>query len=640
MATLVTTAVCYNEGVLLSVFHDHPASESYYAGLEQERLLDALRALDNEVRRYGLTALDPEQNQLAAMATLRSSRGHVRKYGLGVFSLSWLAEDYDEWPGRVMRELDDIRAHIKERQRARLRHVIWVGTAGWTVDKLAYASVGLLRRMPRSYVLDSTDPSKMKAILDDLTRRSALRQADALRGTLVVGMSIGRSYIDPVMNLERLATLYERHKVDPKPNMLCLTTPGASLSGFATARGFSIIEPQLDGADSIAARHSAPLARSSLYSLGFSKVDLNEWIRGTFLNRREVDSAWRLAAFLYAQAKSGRGKLTLVLPPKWGGAGAWTKQVIEGTPSGEDDGGIRVILENKIRLANYRSPRDPDQDRSFLAVKVKGMPPETPDKTGLLRRRGYPIACLTLPKGAPLSRYMQFVHYATFGLARLRHAGFLASEGAAPYRSIVKGLLEEPKTTSGMERSSEWQLMTTSPRRTRHRDSLRLFWHLLKFDVDATGLDAPAVYAAVLKHLLSNGSIDQAEFTFFGDTLYAPRGKAMLKALHRSAERVFRSRLKMAVDIREGPAMSAARLATSRKRGTCLTTLLLSEKAEKVAGAGHNANCHVAQFLATQRVLADRGYPVMAIILKDLEEPSITALEDFFRQVATSFRKV
>jgi len=36
-------------------------------------------------------------------------------------------------------------------------------------------------------------------------------------------------------------------------------------------------------------------------------------------------------------------------------------------------------------------------------------------KIALLRRSGYPVAMLTLPAGTPLSRYMQFVHYAVCG---------------------------------------------------------------------------------------------------------------------------------------------------------------------------------------------------------------------------------
>lgn len=625
--------------MLLSVFHDVPASESYYAGLERERLLDRLRALDDAVRCKGLNALDPARNQLAGMASVRNSRGQVRRYGLGVFSLSWQAEEFLEWPGKVAHELDQIRAVIKEEQRASLRYVIWVGTAEWTADKLAYTSTGLLRRMPRCYVLDSMDPSKMKAILSDVVRRSDLRLADALRGTLVVGTSVGKSATAPVMTMERLAALYEHYKVDTKPNMLCMTVAGSSLERFAAAYGLRTIEPQLDGAHSIAARHSAPLTRGSLYSLGFSKVDLTEWIAGTFLTRREVDAAWRLAAFLHAQAESGHGKLTLVLPPNWEGVGIWTKHVIEDTPDAES-GGIRVILENKIRLANYRSPKDADQDRSFLAVRMKGAPPENPDKIALLRRRGYPIACLTLPKGAVLSRYMQFIHYTTFGLAHLRHGEFISSAGGGPYRTIVKGLLEEPKPGSGMDRTSAWQTMTSSPRRARHRDSLKLFWHLLEMDIDTKGMDAPMLYAAFVKQLTTSRSVDQAELTYFGDTRYSSRGKALLKALHRSAERVYRSRLKMAVDVCEGPVMSATCLASNLKRRNCFATLILSEKIEKLAAAGHNANYHVAQFLATQRLLADRGSPSVVITLKDLEEPSIASLEDFFRQVATSLRKV
>jgi len=632
--------VCYNEGVLLSLFHDNPASQSYYAGMEQERLYEKLRTLDDAVQRGGLAALNPVKDPLSTICSLKTSKGRVRKYGLGAFSMSWRIEDHEEWPSRVMREIDEIQARVKEGQGARVRHLIWVGARGWTEDKAAYGSAGLLRRVPRCYVLDSTDPAKMKAILDDIVRRSGLRLPDALRSTLVISMASGRSSDCPELNLERLAALFERHRIDLRPNCICITPAGSSLEAFAKARGFETVRPQMDGADTIAARHSAPLSRGSLYPLGFSKVDLQDWIRGTYLTRQDVHVAWQLSAFLHTQAESGRDKLTLVLPSIWSGVGNWTRHVLEETLGQTDLRGLKVVLENKIRLANYRSPRDPAQDRSFFAVKVKGIPIETPDKVALLRRRGYPIACLTLPKGAVLSSYMQFIHYAAFGLARLRNLNFLAGVGRNPCQTVARNLLEELRSGGGMERSTAWQNLTSNSRKVRHRDSLRLFWSLPDPELDSKVVDAPTLYASIVKQSARNNRIDYAELTFFGDTRYTARGKAVLKVLNRSAERLYRSRLKMAVNVCEGSAMNFSYLATSLRQGRCLSTVLVSEKPEKLASAGHNANHHVAHFLAMQAVLAERKRPVVVLTLKDLEEPSIIALEDFFRQAATALRKL
>ncbi|MCP5116271.1 MAG: hypothetical protein GY953_36040, partial [bacterium] len=429
--------------MILTLFHDKPISESYSFMFEKDEVLARLRSLDALTTRKGLTALHPAKNRLVGIGCEFDAKGRVKKNGYGVFNLSWLAEQHLEWPGMVMRELDQIRSRLKEAHGARLRFLIWAGMGGSAEDKRMYNGVGLLKRSPRCYVLDSTDPAKMKSILDDIVRRSGLRLADALRSTLVVGMAMGKTSYEPVVNLEKLALLYDKYKIDSRPNFLYMTIPGSLLDKFASKRGYRKVELQLDDADTTAGRHSAPLTRGSLYPLGLSKVDLREWMEGTFLSKEQIHTAWRLSAFLHAQSKAGRDKITLILPLGWAGAGVWTKQDFEESLGKSEELGIKIILESRIKLANYRSPKDPLQDRAFLAVKIKGQAAEGSAKAGMLRRRGYPVASLTLPRGTLLSTYMQFVHYTVFGLAWLRNMNFVTQPSVELYKTITNRLFEE-----------------------------------------------------------------------------------------------------------------------------------------------------------------------------------------------------
>ena len=68
--------------------------------------------------------------------------------------------------------------------------------------------------------------------------------------------------------------------------------------------------------------------------------------------------------------------------------------------------------------------------------------------------------------------------------------------------------------------------------------------------------------------------------------------------------------------------------------GHCFSTVLLSEKAAALPEAGYTADYHRAQFLATQMALAERQRPVVSITVKDLEPPSLAALDEFFRQAS------
>ena len=61
---------------------------------------------------------------------------------------------------------------------------------------------------------------------------------------------------------------------------------------------------------------------------------------------------------------------------------------------------------------------------------------------------------------------------------------------------------------------------------------------------------------------------------------------------------------------------------------------LLSERAASIPQAGYTADYHRAQYLATQMALAERKRPVVSITVKDLDETSLSALDEFFRQTA------
>jgi hypothetical protein len=91
----------------------------------------------------------------------------------------------------------------------------------------------------------------------------------------------------------------------------------------------------------------------------------------------------------------------------------------------------------------------------------------------------------------------------------------------------------------------------------------------------------------------------------------------------------------MPVDIYEGPAMNHSYHEMVIGHGRCLSTVILSERPEHLAAADYTADYHRAQFLATQMALAERGRYVVAITLKDLDETTLTALDEFFRNVAT-----
>mgnify|MGYP005850389539 CR=1 FL=1 len=626
--------------MVLNLFHDDPVSDSYYSVFIREDVLRRLRSLDALARAKGPGALDPRKDKLVRIGAEFSPDNRVTKNCYGVFSLAWQAQRHPEWPDVIQAELDEIRQRVKQAHGTQIRFLIWAGMGGSAEDKSLYNEAKLLRRGPRCYVLDSTDPAKLKGILEDMTRRSRLALPEALRATLVAGMAMGMTSYEPAVNLDKLAALYERHGIDSRPNFICMTLPGSVLDRFAAARGYRRVELQPDGANSTAGRHSAPLTRGSLYALGLCRADLRAWVQGTALTDEQVRTAFRLSAFLHCQGLEGRDKITLLLPKAWAGAGGWTKQNFEESLGKSEQLGIKIILEDRIKLANYRSPKEPGQDRAFLAIRVKGMPSETPDKAGLLRRSGYPVASLALPRGAELSTYMQFIHYVVFGLAYLRDMNFVTQPGVELYKSIAGGLFEESGRAGGVENCAAWKEMTASPRQACHRGCVTLYYNHLAIDPPPEPMDAPSTYAYLVKRLLAGGAVEYAELTYFGDTRYSAPGRNILRVLNRSAERLYRSRLKMPADICEGPAMNHAYHEMIIGHGRCFSTVIMPAESGQLPEAGYTANCHRAQYLATQLALAGRGRHVAGMLIKNTDEESVSALEDFFRQAGTALRGI
>lgn len=618
--------------MLLALHNDNPPSEAHFNAIRKDSLLDRLEALNSRANRKGLGALDPSRNKLIRIGMEIDDANHVTKNGYGVFDLSWQSRLHPEWANAIGEELREIREGIKRAHGTQLRFLIWAGMGGSAEDKNMYNAAGLLKRGPRCYVLDSTDPAKLKNIFADMSRRSSLPMPALLKSTLVVGMAMGMTSYEPVVNLQRLAQLYDKHKVDSRANFLYMTLPGSFLDQAASSRGYRKVELQPDRRNSTAGRHSSPLTRGSLYPLGLGGTDLHSWIAGTVLDKAEIHTAWRLASFLHTQGLAGRDKVTLMLPREWAGAGLWTKQDFEESLGKSERVGIKIVIDEKIRLLNYRSPKERMQDRLFLAVQVKGSAAPDARKVAMLRRAQYPVATLTLPAKCELSRYLQFIHYVVFGIANLREMNFVTQPSVELYKSITNQLHASAQKLGGIEKTREWQKMRNSTRQAAWRGRVTLFYDRVT-GPDPCPAAAPEIYAALLKKMHASREIEYGELTFFGDTRYSAQGRALRTRLNRAGESLFRSRLKMPVDLYEGPAMNHSYHEMIIGHGKCFSTILISDASEQNANMG-TADYHRAQFLATLMALAQRQRPVVAIVLRDLESATLAALEEFFHQAA------
>ncbi len=244
----------------------------------------------------------------------------------------------------IAAEVAAIRAAIEAAHGTRIRFVI----------STSLDPVGPVKGGPLSYTLDSADPEKLKAIVDDMQRRAHEPIAKLLPATLVIGHNFAT---------EKLAGVYAKFGIDRTANFI-----------------------------------SVDETRAILYRLTLANKNLKAWIEGADLNEKEIAEALQLAAFLKANS---RDKLTLLLPEAWSHAALWTRREFDT---------LTVVTGEKPNLRNY------DKDRVFLMVQRKGEQHPEAAAFKALRNAGYPIATLTFNATAPLSRYMRFIECAAFPL--------------------------------------------------------------------------------------------------------------------------------------------------------------------------------------------------------------------------------
>jgi glucose-6-phosphate isomerase len=539
-----------------------------------------------------LRAGDPADRELAGLAMETDANGNVTKNSLGIYNLAWQAAEHPEWAGQVTAEAERIKQRIQETHGVSLRFIIWAGMGGSIEDKILYNAIGLLKRGPRFYALDSTDPLKFKSIIEDIQHVSGLQLPEILKSTLVVGQALGMTSYEPVVNLTKLAGLYDKFGIDGRPNFVYMTLPGSILDQFAGPRGFERIPLQLDNGNSTSGRHSSPLTRGSLLPLALAGVDLKQWFAGTDLSEEEVHTAWKLAAFLHAQGVEGRDKIGLLLPKSWAAAGIWTKQNFEESLGKSEELGLKMVINEKPRIRNISS------DRLYLVVQLKGEAHPQATQITAFRHAKIPIAVLTFPGKTLISRYMQFMHYVVGGLGFLRKMNFVTQPGVELYKSIASEIFEA-------------------------KNQVELMGALKRPEAKQ--------FAQELKRLAAGHEIEYGELTYFGDTRYGEEGREIRHSMERAADFTFRSRLKMPADVYEGPAMNHSFHEMIIGHGKCFSIVMAARKQGSFSVAQYDAAYHMAQFLATRQALKRRNRHVLAFLVEDAAD-----LETWFREVAAN----
>ena len=258
--------------------------------------------------------------------------------------LGWLTVAPDMAAG-----LDDVAERCAELT-AGVDHVLLAGMGGSSLFPEVVARSGAgAGDAPTLHVLDTTDPGAIARLASELPADRTLHVAASKSGSTIETRS-------------HLAWAWERH---PDPvRFAVITDPGSDLAGLAAERAFAATfenPPDLGGrysALSLFGIVPALLAGTDAGALLDSAAAMSDRLRAA----AAANPAARLAATMAAGVRSGRDKLTIVVPDDQATFGLWLEQLIAES-TGKDGTGIVPVVGEPLGPPDVYG-----DDRVFVAL--------------------------------------------------------------------------------------------------------------------------------------------------------------------------------------------------------------------------------------------------------------------------------
>lgn len=231
----------------------------------------------------------------------------------------------------MLAELDALRSQC-DSLASGIDHVLIMGMGGSSLfPEVVARSYSPVEGRPHLHVLDTTDPDAIARVGSELPAERTLHIAASKSGTT----------LETVCQLE---WAWERHP-DPA-RFAVITDPASDLARLAGERGFAatwLNRPDIGG------RYSA-LSHFGLVPALLAGVDVDGMLASASRAAERLRGApaanpgAKLAAVMAAGVRSGRDKLTLVLPDEMATFGLWLEQLLAES-TGKDGTGIVPVVD-------------------------------------------------------------------------------------------------------------------------------------------------------------------------------------------------------------------------------------------------------------------------------------------------------
>jgi len=317
----------------------------------------------------------------------------------GTGSNAWLAV-----PDAAGPAIATISAFAREVRDAGLTHALVCGAGADAVAAEVFRRcLGVARGWLDVQVLDSFDPTSVA---------TAVTRAEPAR-TLYVLCATGSMAIEPAFRV-----LWERAGetlgAAAGAHFAAIGTPGGALESLAGEHGFRrMFRTPAD----VSGRWAA-LSALGLVPAGLLGADLGKLLErarrmatacSAVVPPRHNPGLW-LGAALGALARSGRDKLTVVLPDRLAAFGAWIEQLVAGA-TGKDGRGLVPVVGEALG-----SPGVYGKDRLFVHLRLGGSQDRA---VAALAAAGHPIVTLNLVDSYDLAGEVVRWEIATAAAARL-----------------------------------------------------------------------------------------------------------------------------------------------------------------------------------------------------------------------------
>ncbi len=246
----------------------------------------------------------------------------------------------------------------------------------------------------RLEVLDSTSPESVLALQKKLN----------LKKTLFIVSSKSGSTMEPNCFMDYFFSETQKVLGNKTPNhFIAVTDPNTSLEKKTSQMRFRKIWP---GNPQVGGRYSA-LTNFGIVPAAISGLNVEDILNRARKIRTQVLSennpaenpALCLGAFLGANARKGKDKLTLILSPHYKAFGLWIEQLIAESTGKEGRGIVPIIAEEGL------SPKDVSSDRIFVGI-IDHKDAQNADLLRKLKESGAP--CLSYATEDPYELSEQF----------------------------------------------------------------------------------------------------------------------------------------------------------------------------------------------------------------------------------------